>query len=52
VSNDIEVKVRRARSLATCINSLTQPRAKLQFNQHGGGATKAKCGRGKVANRA
>ncbi len=48
MSNDIEVRARRARALATCLKSLTQPRAKLHFNQHERGATKAS----KATNRA
>jgi hypothetical protein len=48
MSNDIEVRARRARALATCLNSFTQPRAKLHFNQHERGTTKV----GKAANKA
>jgi hypothetical protein len=49
--NDIEVRARRARNLATCVNSLTQLKAKLHFNQHGGIATKAKYGRIRATNK-
>jgi hypothetical protein len=49
--NDIEVKARRARTLATCVNSLTQLKAKFHFNQHGGVATKEEYGRGRATNK-
>jgi hypothetical protein len=52
IFDDFKAKTRRAKTLASCANSLAHLRARLHFNKCGKGTIRAKTKRGRFANKA
>jgi hypothetical protein len=50
IFDDFKAKTRKAKALASCVNSLAHLKARLHLNKCGWGTTRAKTRRGKVAD--